>query len=201
MARPALVSIIGIALIAAVASASGIFAPGWPPSTEQLAAIAHRLAADLTTWAHAGYLRRPAVMIGLAGLLALPVIALSGLVAYRLSAARTKAPAAPAPRGQDLPRTAWLGIVGADAKQIEICRELIQIGRENDNDICLADSTVHRYHAVIERSPDQGFVITDVSGPKGNGVRINGVRTARATLADGDVVELGRARLAFATAA
>jgi pSer/pThr/pTyr-binding forkhead associated (FHA) protein len=56
---------------------------------------------------------------------------------------------------------------------------------------------VHRYHAVIERTPEEAFVITDVSGKEGNGVRVNGERTAKARLADGDVIELGRAKLKF----
>ena len=59
---------------------------------------------------------------------------------------------------------------------------------------------VHRYHAVIERTPDEAFVITDLSGKDGNGVRVNGERQSRAQLADGDVIELGRTRLKFESA-
>jgi pSer/pThr/pTyr-binding forkhead associated (FHA) protein len=57
---------------------------------------------------------------------------------------------------------------------------------------------VHRYHAVIERTSDETFVIRDVSGK--DGVRVNGELTARAQLADGDVIELGRAKLRFENA-
>ena|SRR2546423_14432355 len=56
---------------------------------------------------------------------------------------------------------------------------------------------VARHHAVIERTRDEEFVITDLSGKDGNGVRINGARLPRARLADGDVIELGRTRLKF----
>jgi pSer/pThr/pTyr-binding forkhead associated (FHA) protein len=59
---------------------------------------------------------------------------------------------------------------------------------------------VQRYHAVIERTPEAAFVIIDVSGEGGNGVRINGERQARARLFDGDVIELGRTRLTFESA-
>ena len=75
--------------------------------------------------------------------------------------------------------------------------QLIRIGRNEDNDVRLADRSVHRYHAVIERTPEETFVITDLSGTAGNGIRINGERTAKARLADGDVIELGRAKLKF----
>jgi len=78
--------------------------------------------------------------------------------------------------------------------------QVIRIGRHEDNDIRLTDSSVHRHHAVIERTPEEAFVIIDISGKDGNGVRINGTRTAQAQLADGDVIELGRARMKFETA-
>jgi pSer/pThr/pTyr-binding forkhead associated (FHA) protein len=77
---------------------------------------------------------------------------------------------------------------------------VIRIGRHEDNDIRLTDSSVHRHHAVIERTPEEAFVIIDISGKDGNGVRINGARTAQAQLADGDVIELGRAKMKFETA-
>jgi pSer/pThr/pTyr-binding forkhead associated (FHA) protein len=76
---------------------------------------------------------------------------------------------------------------------------MIRIGRHRDNDVQLHLASVHRYHAVIHRSDDTGFVITDLSGEHGNGVRINGQRRAQAPLADGDRIELGRATLTFAS--
>lgn len=78
--------------------------------------------------------------------------------------------------------------------------QVIRIGRHQDNDIRLADTSVHRYHAVIQRTPEEAFVITDVSGKAGNGVRVNGQRLEHAMLSDGDVIELGRARLKFESA-
>jgi pSer/pThr/pTyr-binding forkhead associated (FHA) protein len=76
----------------------------------------------------------------------------------------------------------------------------MRIGRHQDNDVCLADTTVAGYHAVIERSPEAAFVIVDVSGKNSSGVRINGERQSQARLVDGDVIELGRARLRFESA-
>ena len=77
---------------------------------------------------------------------------------------------------------------------------MIRIGRHEDNDIRLADRSVHRYHAMIQRTPREDFVITDLSGRDGNGVRVNGEPTVRARLTDGDVIELGRTRLKFENA-
>ena len=59
---------------------------------------------------------------------------------------------------------------------------------------------MHRYHAVIERTPEEAFVITDLSGKDGNGLRVNGEKLIRAQLADGDLIELGRTRLKFESA-
>jgi pSer/pThr/pTyr-binding forkhead associated (FHA) protein len=83
---------------------------------------------------------------------------------------------------------------------VALAGQVIRIGRHADNDVRLSDRSVHRHHAVIERTPDEAFVIRDVSGKDGNGVRVNGERTERAKLADGDVIELGRAKLRFENA-
>jgi hypothetical protein len=92
---------------------------------------------------------------------------------------------------------AWLTPEDASAGALPLAGNMIRIGRHQDNDIRLPDASVHRYHAVIEHTPEEEFVITDVSGKDGNGVRVNGERLARAQLVDGDVIELGRTRLKF----
>ena len=56
---------------------------------------------------------------------------------------------------------------------------------------------MHRYHAVIERTPQAAFEIVDISGEDGNGMLINGARQSRARLCDGDVITLGRTCLKF----
>jgi pSer/pThr/pTyr-binding forkhead associated (FHA) protein len=57
--------------------------------------------------------------------------------------------------------------------------------------------TVHRYHAAVHRTDDAEFVITDLSSAGGNGVKVNGRAVSEARLEDGDVIELGLARLKF----
>jgi hypothetical protein len=160
------------------------------------------------------YQRAPALVLILSALLILPVVALLSLATRArirsrsrqaaLRAAQRRAQAGsliketPAQAGLAAwPLQAWLTIQGQPSGTLPLAGQVIRIGRHEDNDIRLADRSVHRYHAVIERTPDEAFVITDVSGKDGNGVRINGERTARSRLADGDVIELGRARLRF----
>ena len=74
---------------------------------------------------------------------------------------------------------------------------LVRIGREDDNDVQLMHNTVHRYHAVIERTPEAEFVIVDVSGADGNGVRVDGVRRDRSRLRGGEMIEIGKVPLWF----
>jgi FHA domain len=98
-------------------------------------------------------------------------------------------------RGQ-LPLLDVIGI-GADADVHRIDSSMIRIGRHEENDIRLVSQTVHRYHAVLHRTSEQKFVITDLSGPQGNGVVVNAERVDQAALAAGDLIELGDVRLRF----
>ncbi|MGE3711141.1 MAG: FHA domain-containing protein [Hyphomicrobiaceae bacterium] len=167
-------------------------------------AAVNRIGSGVSTWAVENYRRSPAIMIGLSGLVLLPPLALLGLIlknrasrnAYLADMEALSDRACPEPI-----RSAWLIAGGETSQGIVLDRDLVQIGRQEDNDICLSDATVHRYHAVIERMGDEEFVIIDMSGPNGNGVRVNGERWQRRALVDGDVVELGKVRLRFATAA
>lgn len=146
------------------------------------------------------YARRPLVMIGLAGILMLPFLVAAGLLLYRR---RPAASALPVFDDADPAATAiaWLELEGDRRVAIPHGRDFLQIGRNQDNDVCLEDETVHRYHAVIERKRGRGFTITDVGSSDGSGLSVNGARLPSAVLADGDTIEIGRARLRFATAA
>jgi hypothetical protein len=93
------------------------------------------------------------------------------------------------------PHQAWLSL--EDAETVPLAGQITRIGRGQENDIRLPDASVHRFHAVIEHTAEEAFVITDLSGNDGNGLRINGKKLARAELADGDLIELGKTRLRF----
>ena len=166
----------------------------------------------------AGYRQSPVLMLVLSALLVLPAVALISLIYHKsvrrkarqqaLQAAQRRAQAGSQWSSQTLPSTglpawpsqAWLTVEGKGYGTMPLAGHAVRIGRHQDNDIRLTDSSVHRYHAVIERTPEEAFVIIDLSGKDGNGVLVNGARTAQALLADGDVIELGRMKLKFESA-
>jgi len=161
------------------------------PSWRDLAQSAFERAA---AWSVAGYEHAPVLMIGLALVAAVPVLALVGWL-MMLGAGRGEAAlrdAAEAGR----PGDGHIRLEG-EAQPFPISGELIRIGRQEDNELCISDATVQSYHAMIRRSPECDFVITDISDRRGRGVRVNGRRIAEARLAHGDRIELGDVRLSF----
>jgi pSer/pThr/pTyr-binding forkhead associated (FHA) protein len=130
----------------------------------------------------------------------LPILALLGLLLRRSLA---PSPAAipmdveftPAP-----PRHVWIEVEGIENSRRRIAGSMLRIGRQDDNDLCIDDKTVHRYHAVVYRSADAEFVIMDLGGQEGNGIKVNDRRVARAALKPGDRLLLGQVPLRFGSA-
>lgn len=168
-------------------------------------------------WMVASYERAPALLLGLAGLLAVPPLVMAGLVLKRRDPAaaasadvtqmqtrmvtRTRANSdgrrAVTESGPRWPAEAWIEVEGTENARHGVGRRVVRIGREGDNDICLSEMTVHRYHAAVHRTEDAEFVITDLSSAGGNGVKVNGNPVSETRLEDGDLIELGLARLKF----
>ena len=111
-----------------------------------------------------------------------------------------------------LARDVWLeGIGGLDAIVGEPAKEgangnvirlpvrgtMVRIGRHEENDIRLASKTVHRYHAIMHKTPEEDYVVTDLSGPAGNGILVNGAKVQNIALKEGDIIELGDVKLKF----
>lgn len=192
-------------------------APAFVPAADFLQTIESLLLQGIAL-VEAGYQKAPALMLVLSALLVLPMVALVSFTVQKsarrkasqaaLRAAQRRAEAdgdwsREGPSGGAIPAwpsQAWLTVEGGRKGTVPLTGQTIRIGRHEDNDICLADSSVHRYHAVIQRSPQEGFVITDVTGKEGNGIKINGARATQAQLVDGDLIELGRAKLKFENA-
>lgn len=162
---------------------------------------------QLNAWLNDGYHRAPALMLVLAALIALPPLAVAGLVLRRPrrspdSTVRLSRPSARTGKRDRTVRTelsawpteAWVETGG---RRHVVGRAMLRVGREADNDICLQEKTVHRYHAVIRRSTDGEVIVTDVSGPEGNGVLVNGARVGEARLRPGDVIAIGEVKLNF----
>lgn len=151
-----------------------------------------------------GYAAAPALMIGLAAMMLVPVLALGGVVAglaARRSAehcAATIAAAGPAEMAED-PATpcAWITIEGETPPRRVMAREMLSIGRQDDNLVQLEDASVHRHHALLHRAPDARIFVRDLSGRGGNGVKVNGERVSVRALKNGDRIEVGAKVLTF----
>lgn len=152
---------------------------------------------QVTAWASEGYRKNPAVMLGLLALLVLPILAPMGLLLRRRPSIESRPMPALIPPA---PQTLWIEIVGVPDSRRRLDHRLMRIGRQDDNDLCIEDATIHRYHAVIYPSPEEGLMIADLSGPEGNGLKVNGERVAQALLKPGDRLELGRVQLRIGAA-
>jgi pSer/pThr/pTyr-binding forkhead associated (FHA) protein len=70
----------------------------------------------------------------------------------------------------------------------------VEIGRSPEADVFLDDVTVSRTHAILSRE-DPGYVIEDTGSL--NGTYVNRRRVEKATLEDGDEVQIGKYRLTY----
>ncbi|MHA1538557.1 MAG: FHA domain-containing protein [Alphaproteobacteria bacterium] len=94
-----------------------------------------------------------------------------------------------------LPAIAYLDFIGKNAGRSEMCHPALRIGRNEGNDVTLADNSISSFHAEIHRKRDGSFIITDLDSK--NGVFLNDEVVEMAELKDGDEVELGDVRFRF----
>ncbi len=81
------------------------------------------------------------------------------------------------------------------AQAFGVTTTALRIGRHRDNDLALDDPSVSRHHAEIHRKRDGSFTITDLDSL--NGVFVNDRQVKSASLAEGDLVEVGDVQLRF----
>ncbi len=79
--------------------------------------------------------------------------------------------------------------------EVPVDRSWIVIGRGRSADLVLAEATISRAHAAVGWDGD-GFFVQDLGST--NGTSVNGKRTPRAPLADGDELQLGKLLLCVA---
>jgi hypothetical protein len=157
------------------------------------------------------YQRSPVLVLGLAIAGALPLLA--GFVALGRAMRRHRETVVV--RAAELPDDrarigdkAWIEIArggGGDGDgggevataPVMFSGELLRIGRHSDNDIALDHASVHRHHALIQRTPDQEYVLVDLTAGTGNLLLLNDRRVDRATLRDGDRITLGETGVTF----
>ncbi len=158
----------------------------------------------------ASYQRFPAIVLGLAGLVIVPMLALPGLILRivraisrgynrRIAMRRARITPQPAFAPPTHHGASWIRVEGGDKQtpRAKLDGEMLRIGRERDNDICLDARSVHRYHALVHRTPDQEILITDLSGKHGNGMWVNGTRLQSVVLHHGDRIQLGQVQLKY----
>ena len=141
----------------------------------------------------------PAAVIALAALVLFPALAVTGALVHRARPAPAgglvEPPPPPAPHPSH--SRAVLEVALSGAQPFPIRHGIVRIGRETDNDVRLDDPTVHRYHAVIERTPDGEFRVAYVGDPEGNGLRVNGQRVLGQILTGGEILDIGAIKLRF----
>jgi pSer/pThr/pTyr-binding forkhead associated (FHA) protein len=96
-----------------------------------------------------------------------------------------------------LRRHPFVEIENGRGQRCAILRDMLRLGREDDNDIRIPSRYVHRYHAAIHREDFDDWLITDLTGVESNGLIVNGKRCCEARLNDGDLIQLGPGKLRF----
>lgn len=74
-------------------------------------------------------------------------------------------------------------------RRFELAIDEVRIGRDEDNDIVIADDSVSRLHAKIEKGQDGNFVINDNQSK--NGIYVNKSRVTSVPLSHGDIIQMG----------
>ncbi len=94
-------------------------------------------------------------------------------------------------------KTAVLVLESADPQvEFQLKAARMTIGRTNQNDLPIDDSTLSRYHARITRRDDGEFVVEDMGSS--NGTIVNGqLIDEERRLENGDVIQLGAVKLRF----
>ena len=148
-----------------------------------------------------GYRKSPALVAGLALAGAVPLLAGLFAIGRALRRRREEAGISAPPPVADVARAsdkAWLETAAeGDRAPVLFDGEILRIGRHSDNDLELDHVSVHRHHALIQRTPDHDFMLIDLTAGTGNALLLNGAPVGRASLRDGDRITIGQTNLTF----
>jgi len=94
-----------------------------------------------------------------------------------------------------VPPGAWIRVLHGfyEGLELPVDRAWWVIGRGRGADAVLAEPTISRAHVAIGFQLEEGFFVQDLGST--NGTLLNGVRTQRAVLTDGDEIQMGRLQL------
>lgn len=93
------------------------------------------------------------------------------------------------------PRLLVLGPTEFKGQEYDCNRTELRIGRTSENDVALDHRSLSRTHAKIVREETGEWRVIDMQSA--NGLTVNGESYAQATLAHGDVIEMGHVKLRF----
>ena len=79
-------------------------------------------------------------------------------------------------------------------KTFELTKELYTIGRTEDKDICIPDSTISTLHCELIQD-SEGYTAYDKNST--NGTRINGIRISEQRLCNSDILQVGGIEILF----
>ncbi|MDH3588703.1 MAG: FHA domain-containing protein [Gammaproteobacteria bacterium] len=88
---------------------------------------------------------------------------------------------------------------GDKKNEFDLTDTRIMIGRDSDNDVTLVSEYISRHHAQIVMDQDGRFWVKDLNST--NGIYVNGTKTQRALLHDGDRIVMGHHELVYCDSA
>jgi pSer/pThr/pTyr-binding forkhead associated (FHA) protein len=93
--------------------------------------------------------------------------------------------------GRPVPAGAFVRVLGGfyEGLELPIDREWLVVGRGRNAELMLAEPTLSRAHAAVGFDGG-GFFVQDLRST--NGTLVNGERRERASLRDGDEIQIGR---------
>jgi pSer/pThr/pTyr-binding forkhead associated (FHA) protein len=94
--------------------------------------------------------------------------------------------------GTDIPKNAFLIVNGSEI--VPLTKEVVNIGRMDDNDIILHNAHVSRYHARLVAKSGQ-YTLMDLQST--GGTSVNGEKINRAGIKPGDVISLSGVPLIY----
>jgi len=154
---------------------------------------------ELYRFLRQGFDRHPSVMLAAFAASTVPLVALLAAV-LRLADRRRqrRASAAGAPADALIAyRSAWLEVPGRRMPPVAV-GEMVRIGNADDCELAIAGAAPGGTCALIQRTLECEFILLDVSGGEAY-LAVNGARSGRCRLSDGDRIEIGSACLVFRT--
>jgi pSer/pThr/pTyr-binding forkhead associated (FHA) protein len=85
-------------------------------------------------------------------------------------------------------------VLTANGERHQVDKRRVVIGRSKECDVQIPDPNMSRRHAEL-RQEGATYWIVDLDST--NGIEVNGQRTRRAKLSDGDTVKLGSTEIVF----